>query len=278
MVSDKDYKDAHWVEVCQTDSKNKCRAGKDGDFDFEPGLIVEKVGTTKDGKSVSKLPYRPEELKLLQKVSSSKPLDIIVENIGQYTGSKRNQIRADYCDVVYKVSSPLALDFSGKGFLPGKQSEGPVFDVDGDGFRERMSSLGKTAGLLALDLNNNGLIDNGTELFGDATFVSAKNAKAAHGFEALAQYDLNQDQMIDFRDLVYSDLRIWMDLNKNGISEPAELLGLEEVGVAEIDLRYLDGSDFDIYGNNALQRSVFRTPSGLTRYIADIWFLTESAE
>lgn len=276
-VSDAEYRAAHWLEVCQTDSKDRCKAGRDGDFEFTPGLIVEKVGSTKDGKTVSKLPYRPEEIKLLNKISSKNPVEIIVENIGQYYGRQREQIRADYCDVVYKVSSPLALDFSGKGFLPGKQSQGPTFDIDADGHKEKMSSLGNTAGLLALDLNKNGLIDDGKELFGDATWIASKNANATNGFEALAQYDLNNDQIIDNRDLIYKDLRIWIDLNKNGVSEASELFTLEEAGVAEIDLKYIDGSDFDIFGNNALQRSIFRTPSGLTHYIADIWFLTESA-
>ena len=73
-----------------------------------------------------------------------------------------------------------------------------------------------------MDRNGNGTIDDGSELFGNATptpYVSPP----ANGFAALARYDDNGDGMIDRTDAVWRSLLLWVDLNHNGVSEPGEL-------------------------------------------------------
>jgi hypothetical protein len=74
------------------------------------------------------------------------------------------------------------------------------FDLDRNGFAERVGWVAPREGLLALDVNRNGRIDNGTELFGTAT---------QNGFEVLARYDDNRDGRIDASDSVWSNLLIW---------------------------------------------------------------------
>jgi len=67
-------------------------------------------------------------------------------------------------------SSPLILDLNRNG-----SSSTPLFgsktyfDMDGDGFKEKTAWVQEGDGLLALDRNNNGTIDNGSELFGNFT-------------------------------------------------------------------------------------------------------------
>lgn len=75
------------------------------------------------------------------------------------------------------------------------------FDIDGDGIKEEISELAKGNGFLALDLNDNGIIDDGSELFG---------TKSGNGFRDLAAYDEDGNGWIDENDAIYSKLKIWV--------------------------------------------------------------------
>src|SRR5262245_26889770 len=74
------------------------------------------------------------------------------------------------------------------------------------------TSQDSAVALLALDRNDNGVIDDGSELFGTAT-RKRDGTLAKNGFDALAEFDLNGDGKIDERDAVYSRLRLWIDAN-----------------------------------------------------------------
>jgi hypothetical protein len=86
------------------------------------------------------------------------------------------------------IRSPLVLDLNGDGVKTISKSAGIHFDLDGNGFAETTGWVDKNDGLLVLDKNGNGKIDNGTELFGNNTLL-ANGQKAANGFEAMKQYD-----------------------------------------------------------------------------------------
>lgn len=110
-------------------------------------------------------------------------------------------------------TTPLVLDLNGDGIeLTSVNGATAFFDVGVDGFAEATGWVAADDGLLVLDVNGNGRIDNGSELFGDQT-------GHAHGFLALAQHDDNGDGVIDASDAVFGQLRIWQDLNQDGISQ-----------------------------------------------------------
>ncbi|HCI14711.1 MAG TPA: hypothetical protein DFK12_12415 [Gallionellaceae bacterium] len=75
-----------------------------------------------------------------------------------------------------------------------------AFDLDSDGKTDQMSFVSAGSGFLALDKNANGVIDNGSELFG---------TQSGNGFADLAAYDSDGNQWIDENDAVYSKLRVW---------------------------------------------------------------------
>ncbi|MDO9052316.1 MAG: hypothetical protein Q7U37_00030 [Gallionella sp.] len=75
-----------------------------------------------------------------------------------------------------------------------------AFDLDSDGKNEQTSFVGAGSGFLALDKNDNGIIDNGSELFG---------TQSGNGFADLSAYDHDGNQWIDENDDVYSKLQVW---------------------------------------------------------------------
>nr|WP_321241847.1 hypothetical protein [uncultured Tolumonas sp.] len=74
------------------------------------------------------------------------------------------------------------------------------FDIDSDGTKDSLPTLGSGSYFLALDKNNNQQIDDGKELFG---------AQSGNGFAELAQYDEDGNSFIDEGDSIYGQLSVW---------------------------------------------------------------------
>jgi len=131
--------------------------------------------------------------------------------------------------------------------------------------------VGKDDGLLVLDRNHNGQIDNGSELFGNNTPLT-NGQKATNGFAALAELDTNHDGKIDAQDAAFADLRVWKDADSDGISQPDELLTLTEAGVTSISTGYTASTLVDANGNAHEQTGSFTRTDGTNAAIDDVWF------
>ena len=112
------------------------------------------------------------------------------------------------------------------------------FDLDADGEEEEISML-KGSGYLALDKNGDGVINDGSELFG---------TKNGDGFADLARYDEDGNGWIDENDSIWSKLKIWCkDENGNDV-----LYKLSDQGVGAICLENVS-TDFTMQGDRKAQ-------------------------
>ena len=129
---------------------------------------------------------------------------------------------------------PLVLDLDGDGIQTTNVNAGALFDQDGNGFAERTGWVAPGDGLLVMDRNGDGIINNGRELFGSETLLK-DGSKAANGFQALAELDANHDGKIDASDPAFSQLRVWQDANGDGYSQAGELHTLDELGIKSME-------------------------------------------
>ncbi len=123
---------------------------------------------------------------------------------------------------------PLVLDLDGDGFeVTAREYSQVYFDFEANGFAKQTGWVGGDDALLARDLNMNGLIDDGSELFGN---------RGQSGFAALGTLDSNADGVIDAGDAGFASLRIWRDLNQDGVSQADELQTLSQAGISSLSL------------------------------------------
>lgn len=111
-----------------------------------------------------------------------------------------------------------------------------LFDIDADGTLDNISLLTSYCAFLALDKNKDGIINDGSELFG---------TKTGDGFGELSVFDMDNNGWIDEKDEIFNHLRIWHK-DENGRDE---LIGL---GIASIGAIYLGNRETRFSLNNAI--------------------------
>lgn len=188
-------------------------------------------------------------------------LDIMIEQIS--TGSFSGSDLFSYMQIM-GLSDPLVFDLTGDGINLTSSENGVLFDIKGDGSPTQTAWITPGNAFLYLDENGNQIVDDANELFGD-------HAGHANGFEKLAQYDDNGDGVIDSNDEVYSKLRLWQDLNSDGVNQESESLTLAQAGIASINLNHDNSQTLDKYGNVITDRSSYTRTDGTTGEVADAW-------
>ena len=145
---------------------------------------------------------------------------------------------------------PLAIDLNNDGIKGTNLDYKINFDLDNNGFKEATSWIDNNDAFIAIDKNNNGAIDNGSELFGNKSIsnnasYAYTNPNAKNGFESLKELDSNNDGIIDEKDKEFTNLLLWQDKNSNGISETDELIKLSDK-VKSINLNYTKNGNTEI--------------------------------
>lgn len=150
-----------------------------------------------------------------------------------------------YMEESYTMVDPLVIELDDK--CADLTEKTFLFDLDADGKEEKIYDLRENSGLLALDKNGDGKINDGSELFG---------TKSGNGFKDLAAYDEDGNGWIDENDSIFKKLKIWTK-DKNGKDV---LLDLKKADVGAINLGSV-ATDFALKSlkNNATMGQVKRT-------------------
>jgi hypothetical protein len=151
--------------------------------------------------------------------------------------------------------------------------------------------VGAGEAIVVRDLDGNGTIDSGRELFGDNTLLTRgpkAGQRAASGFEALADLDSNNDGQFNAADAAFASVKLWKDANQNGISEAGELFTFAQLGVQGIkvvgkaDGTQLTDADGELTGNRQTLASRFiwgdggNGQAGTMGLAADLTFTTNA--
>ena len=118
-----------------------------------------------------------------------------------------------------------------------------MFDADGDGFLERISWVSPGDALLAIDLNGDGVVNDGRELL--------TPGGSSTGLNNVNWLDANGDGLLDARDPGFGALRFWLDVNGDSVSQAGESLSMSGTGIQAIELRtgaivWADGHTSDL--------------------------------
>ena len=166
---------------------------------------------------------------------------------------------------------PLIIDLDGNGLdTIGIDGANPIlFDHDNDGIKTATGWVKPQDGFLVLDRNGNGTIDSGAELFGDSTQLSS-GGKASDGFAALKDLDSNTDGKVDAGDSAWGQLRVWRDLNQDGISQADELFRLDQIGITSFDVAKRSNSVFLPNGNQVADLGTYTRTDGKTGTLGEV--------
>ena len=222
-------------------------------------------------------PVTPNDEEIMSPSGTALPLINLNE---MYIQTENAEVIKDIKDLFTTAEvtrSPLVVDLDGDGVETVGVSEGVYFDHDGNGFAEKSGWVGKDDGILVRDINNNGTIDNGTELFGNNSVLSS-GENALNGFEALKELDSNKDGVFNSSDEAWNTVKVWKDSNQNGIVDNSELLSLEQANIAGINLNYNEQELVDGNGNTHAQTGTIIKTDGSSGTITDVWFDADTAD
>ncbi len=173
-------------------------------------------------------------------------------------------------------TDPLTLDLNSDGQVNTLDiNNGVFFDLDNSGFAEKTSWVAPNDGFLVLDRNQNGTIDGGAELFGTETLLF-NGAYASNGFEALADFDDNGDGQITADDSIFDDLKVWQDLNSDGVTDEGELKSLADLNIESFNLNYTENVTIDENNVEHREHGFFNYKDGTTGITNTLWFDTDS--
>jgi hypothetical protein len=163
------------------------------------------------------------------------------------------------------AADPIVLDLDHNGVSFSSLGDGVYFDINGDGAQDQIAWTANGGdGILVLDVDGSGKIENGNELF-TPTF---NGGNFADGIAALASLDDDHDGVIDSQDATFGNLMVWRDANHDGVSDGGELVKLGELGIESIGLATTPGAPID--GQNIAGIGSFTYADGTTGTFVEV--------
>ena len=164
---------------------------------------------------------------------------------------------------------PIVLDLDGDGLeLVAYETSSVSFDMDLDGIADRTGWVGADDGMLVLDRNGNGVIDNALEIS-----FARDDAAAVTDLEGLRAWDSNRDGVLDASDDDFARFQVWRDANQNGVSDAGELFSLATLGIDAINLTLTLTGDELVNDRNVLfATSDFTRRDGTIGIVGDVSF------
>jgi Ca2+-binding RTX toxin-like protein len=171
-----------------------------------------------------------------------------------------------------RPADPLTFDLDGDGIETRavSSSNSVMFDFNGNGIKTNTGWVSPDDGFLVFDRNGNEAIDNASELFSDYTPLYA-GGRAVDGFSALLQEDTNKDGIVNNLDANWNNLRVWQDVNSDGISQGEELRTLDELGITGLYVAKTNTSQHLGGGNRIKGVGTFTKGDGSTGQMADVY-------
>lgn len=169
---------------------------------------------------------------------------------------------------------PIILDIDSDGIeLIDLKSSKIFFDTDIDNNVNISGWIHPDDAILVFDINKNGKIDNLTEVFSEKF-----NGGSDSGFGALSSLDKNSDGIFNAQDEAFTQVRVWRDLNQNGVSESGELFTLSSLNISSIDLTNIVTTERNVDGNVIHRESSATMANGSRITVADVGFLANTTE
>lgn len=169
-------------------------------------------------------------------------------------------------DFFFSYIDPLVLKLGGGSVHTTNLSGSKVmFDMDGDGDKDKTGWITADQAFLVRDKNNNGKVDDVSEMFSEQM-----SATASTGFSALAELDTRRNGRIDKYDKFFGELRLWTDINANGVTDGGELHKLSRFGIKSIDLSHVDIHNHYDNGNMVLSTTSYTAERKGITYIGEV--------
>jgi len=191
-------------------------------------------------------------------------LDIVV--------ASRNDDTIAWYENTCDGSDPLVLDLDGDGIELLGLDSGVTFDVDVDGALESIGWVGPDDGLLAMDLDGSGQIEDMSEVFSEVF----NGGNYTDSLAALATLDTNADQVISAEDDQFDEILVWQDGDSDGVSTDAELSTLTDHGISALDLD-VTASDETVSGNTIDAVGTVEFDDATTGTFAEVTFVLDGA-
>ena len=150
------------------------------------------------------------------------------------------------------ATNVLVLDLDGDGLdVTNASASSVLFDFDGDGFLEQSAWAGPGDGYLVIDADKSGRIEDVSEMV--VSFGAVAEGDLGLG---LADFDSNDDGVVDLNDDAWEDLRVWVDANQNGQTDFNELLAVHRFGITGFST-VAEDADGAVGANEIMERGKF---------------------